>query len=89
MPITLRGTQGESRYGYRVATRFGAWESTQSEGDPGILIDVEDMQPHPLWSTYEPTELRLKLGERWMVYRIVEMTGDAQFRVEGKWVQTS
>lgn len=84
MPGQLRGTEGMSKYGFRVASRFGAWRLEQDDGDDGAIVECDEKIDDELWSTYEPTELRLRIGERWMVYRNVEVVGDTQFRVTGK-----
>lgn len=85
MAMSLRGPYGEAKYGFRVATRFRDWELEQDDGDPGVMIEATgDVDDDEFFGSYQPTELRLRLGERWMVYRIVARVSDTQWRAEGK-----
>jgi hypothetical protein len=84
MAMELRGEYGEAKYGYRLATRLHNWELTQEDGDPGVIVEVERIEDDEFFGTFAPTELRLKLGARWMIYRTVARISETQWRAEGR-----
>lgn len=85
MALELRGTKVETRYGYRVVSRFNAWEMTQEDGDDAMMVEVDEPgEEDEFYKHFEPTEIRLLLGAKWMIYTEVERVGDTQYRVTGK-----
>lgn len=82
MAMELRGSEGIVMYGFRVASRLKEWELTQEDGDPAIMIESEGAEDHELWSALPPTEIRLRLGNRWITYRSVVRVSDSQWRAE-------
>ena len=82
MAMELRGTEGIVMVGHRVASRLKEWELLQEDGDPAIMIESEGAEDHEVWAVMPPTEIRLRLGNRWITYRSVVRVSDSQWRAE-------
>lgn len=83
MPMNMKGSHGEARYGYRVASRLAQWRAVQDDGDESIMVECDAVEDDEFFKHYVPTELRLRVGTRWMVYRTVARVSDTQFVVSG------
>ena len=79
-----KGKYAEVRYGFHVAITLHDWSLEPDEMNAkASVLTAARAELHPIWSTYEPTAIRVQIGTRWFTYTEFTALSDTLYGVSG------